>query len=90
MPKVAPKRHQVNVRLNETEYATLKARADARGLDLSDYVRGRALAPEDDGAGLAARVEELAAKLDRYAEMAEQYDNLAALLADPRWRPTTD
>ena len=73
MPKVAPKRHQVNVRLNETEYATLKARADARGLDLSDYVRGRALAPEDDGA-LAARVEELAAAV---AEMRGEAENRA-------------
>ena len=67
--------------------ARVKAHAAERGFDTTaEYIR-RLIEADLDGATLAARVDALEAKLSRYAEMAEQYDNLAALLADPRWQP---
>jgi len=71
---------QVNVRFLADEVARVQANADAANLSLSAYIRERSLQDPGEMARLKARVEKL-------EEMAEQYDNLEALLADPRWIP---
>ena len=69
---------QVNLRLSEAEAVQIQAHADAANQTLSAYIRDRAL----DGSEVAA----LRARVEKLEEMAEQYDNLAALLANPQYR----
>ncbi len=80
---------QFIVRFNEGEAAELRQRAEAADETVSRYVRRRALEDPEQVVELRAQIDRLTERLAKYADMAEQYDNLAALLADPRWLPST-
>jgi hypothetical protein len=80
----------IRIAWSESEYAQVHAAAVAvTGGNVSEYVRRKTLT-EDTGDGLRERVARLEAQLSKYAEMREQYDNLAALLAGRERLPRPD
>jgi len=76
----------VQLRVNEEEKARIERLAGATGESVSSYLRRKAL-EEEELAALRERMAKMEAQLEKYADLAEQYDNLDALLANPRFRP---